>query len=413
MTVLIIDSSNSGAAGDMLIAALLDICSEKQRNQFCDTFTSSLIKHDPQFQLQWKNVTIEGFSGIQLVTNAKKRFSPSELNTILHDSSNTLLKKEISIQRAIQALNHLKKAEMKVHGIEKEDHKLHFHELATIDTILDIIGFYFLLELLEVEISSVNLLPIAIGGGNKIISHGLVSVPTPATSEIIRRGELPIQGGPVNGELLTPTGAAILASLQAISIQYLPSMTVKKIGRSFGTIPPENGQQPFLRILLGTEKSLLHTEEIVTLETNVDDVDGETIGYLFDILFRKDLVLDFIVIHTIMKKNRPGYLLQAIVEPRKVQEVSLLLMRELGTLGVRALSGFRHIIPRNYTTQKFNVGEGMNEVKVKRGYFGDEMITEKVEYEDLKRIALEQEKPLRKVRKDITSDIIKESETNE
>ena len=412
MALLIIDSSISGAAGDMLIAALLDLSSEEQRNDFCTKFQSKLADHDPQFLLQWRYVKIEGFSGVQLVTNAKKRFPPKKLREILNNLSKELLKLEISFQKAAQALDYLIRAEKKIHGVPDEDTNFHFHELATIDTILDILGFYYLLEQLQEEEFDIQLLPIAVGGGKRSISHGLVSVPTPATTEIISMGNLKIQGGPIDEELLTPTGAAILASLKARAIHYLPRMKIAKIGRSFGTNLPKEGKQSFFQIILGTTAARLHSEEIMILETNVDDVDGETIGYLFDILFHESLVLDFIVINTLMKKNRPGYLLQAIVEPEKVQEVSLLLIRELGTLGVRVLSGYRHIIPRNYTKHKIQIGKGEDTVQVKRGYVGDKMITEKVEYEDLKRVALKKKQPLRNVRKDINNSINKEKDTN-
>ncbi|MHA1976895.1 MAG: nickel pincer cofactor biosynthesis protein LarC [Candidatus Hodarchaeales archaeon] len=412
MTLLIIDSSTSGAAGDMLIAAMLDLCSEEQRNDFCSKFQSKLVEYDPQFKLKWKNVKIEGFSGVQLVTKAKKRFPPHELEDILKNLTQVLLESERSAQKVTAALDYLIRAEKNIHGVPAENENLHFHELATLDTIIDILGFYYLLEFLQEEEFDLHLLPIAVGGGKKKISHGLVSVPAPATTEIISMGNLKIHGGPVNEELLTPTGAAILASLQAKTINYLPSMEIGKIGRSFGTHSPKEGKQSFLRILLGKTTTRLHSEEVMILETNVDDVDGETIGYLFDILFRENLVLDFIAINTLMKKNRPGYLLQAIVEPEKVQEVSLLLIRELGTLGVRVLSGFRHIIPRNYTTHKIMIGKGEDNVKVKRGFIGDEMIKEKVEYEDLKRIALKKKQPLRMIRKNIDANIKKENDSN-
>jgi uncharacterized protein (TIGR00299 family) protein len=413
MRLLIIDSSVSGAAGDMLIAALLGLYSEEERNDFCTKFQLELIGYDPQFLLDWKKVKIEGFTGLQLVTNAKKRFTPDELRQILKDLSQKFLKSKQVIQNANKALDYLIRAEKKIHDAKNDSGDLHFHELATIDTILDILGFYCLLESLGKDELMVHILPIAVGGGTKKISHGLVSVPTPATTEIIRFGNLKVKGGPVDEELLTPTGAAILASLHAKSSHYLPYMNFEKIGRGFGTHPPIEGKQGFLQIVLGESRTGLHSEEIMVLETNVDDVDGETIGYLFDILFREKLVLDFVAINTLMKKNRPGYLLQAIVEPEKVHDVSLVLMRELGTLGVRVLSGFRHIVPRNYSTHDIKIGGGEDSVSVKRGFIGTEMITEKVEYEDVKRLALKKKQSFRSIRRNINSNINKENDGNE
>ena len=413
MTLLIFDPSVSGAAGDMLIAGLLDLISEENRDEFCHKFNSALGNYDPKFSVKWEKVNIHGFSGVQIQTNAEKKFSPDKLRKILADLSPPLLIKDISVNKAKDALNLLIEAEKNIHGLTSDDTNFHFHELATIDTIFDIIGVYHLLERIEIDYSHIYILPIAVGGGSHRIAHGLVSIPSPATVEIIKKGNLRIQGGPLQEELLTPTGAAILASITAIPIQYLPDMKIDQIGRSFGTMEPKEGKKSFLRIIIGSKGIPLNNEEITILETNVDDVDGETIGYLFELLFSEQLVLDFFVTNTIMKKNRPGYHLQAIVEPLKVHMVSKILMRELGTLGVRVFTGYRHTVPRTHLKHELPVKEGRHIVHLKRGYINDELITEKVEYEDLKQIARKENKPLRKVRKEINLDIGRRNNTNE
>lgn len=405
MAFLIFDPSVSGAAGDMLIAGLMDLCSEKQKNEFCAEFNKNLVNYDPKFSVEWKNVNIHGFSGIQIQTFAEKKFPPSKLQTILNELSHSLLKDEVSKIKANNALGFIVDAEKKIHGLSQDDSHFHFHELATIDTVLDIIGVYYLIEKIEIDNSHMFVLPVSVGGGSRVISHGLVSIPSPATAEIIKKGEIKIQGGPIQEELLTPTGAAILASLQATFIQFLPYMEIEEIGRGFGTKEPKEGKQSFLRIIRGIKGKQLDSEEISILETNVDDVDGETIGYLFDILFNDQLVLDFIVINTIMKKNRPGYLLQAIVKPENVHAVTRILMNELGTLGVRLFTGFRHTTQRTYSKHDVEVKEGAEVVQLKRGYIHDKVISEKVEYEDLKRIARKEKKPLREVRRKINSTI--------
>ncbi|MHA1236202.1 MAG: nickel pincer cofactor biosynthesis protein LarC [Candidatus Hodarchaeales archaeon] len=412
MSVLIIDPSISGAAGDMLIAAILDLLDENQRNHFCSQLKSNLSQFDPEFSLEWKRLQINGFVGIQLFTNAGKRFKPAELKKILNDLSQTLIKSALLRGKALNALNFLVKAELCVHGKSESDIHFHFHELATIDTILDILGFYYALELLQKESPQFYILPIAVGGGSRKIAHGLVSIPAPATSVIIQKGNLLVHGGPINEELLTPTGAAILASLEATKVPNIPEVIMKNIGRSFGSYKPKDGTQAFLRIILGETSNQLQTEEITVLETNVDDVDGETIGYLFDILFTDELVLDFIVINTITKKNRPGYLLQAIVEPSKAKEVIHILMRELGTLGVRIRPSLRHIIPRTHTTHEISDSEERESIRLKKGFIGQELVSEKIEYEDLKKIARVENQPLRKIRKRLQHEIERRKNTD-
>ena len=412
MTILIIDPSISGAAGDMLIAAILDLLDEDQRNHFCNVFISNLSKFDADFTLKWNKVIINGFSGTQLLTTANRTFKPDEMKKILNDLSQTLIKSSSLREKATKALDYLVKAELDIHGIPEKESKFHFHELATIDTVLDIVGFYYSVEILQENLPEFYILPIAVGGGSRTIAHGLVSIPSPATTEIIQKGGLVVHGGPLNEELLTPTGAAILASLEAIQIKNFPEVMIKSIGRSFGTYKPKVGAQAFLRIILGNTSEQLKTEEIVILETNVDDVDGETIGYLFDILFEEELVLDFIVINTIMKKNRPGYLLQAIVEPSKAEKVTHILMRELGTLGVRMRSSLRHIIPRTLTTHEINGNEERDAIRLKKGFIGEELVSEKLEFEDLKEIARDEDQPLRKIRKRLEYDIQRRKKTD-
>ena len=413
MSILIIDPSISGAAGDMLIAAILDLLDETQRDLFCNEFKILLSKYDPDFSLKWSKIQVKGFSGTQLQTTAIKRFKPDEMKKILIDLSHSIIKSSTLRKKAAKALKYLVEAELKIHGIAEDDTQFHFHELATIDTVLDIVGFYYSLELLNENLPQIYILPIAVGGGSRTIAHGLVSIPAPATTEIIQQGGLLVHGGPVNEELLTPSGSAILASLEAIQVQHLPEIIIKKLGRSFGTHKPKEGTQSFLRIILGTAPKQLQTEEIIVLETNVDDVDGETIGYLFDILFSEDLVLDFIVINTIMKKNRPGYLLQAIVTPSKAKEVTHILIRELGTLGVRIRPSSRHIIPRTLTSHEIDGNEEQEGIRMKQGYIGKELVSEKIEYEDIREIARRENQPLRKIRKKLEHDIKRRKDTDE
>ncbi|MHA2347454.1 MAG: nickel pincer cofactor biosynthesis protein LarC2, partial [Candidatus Hodarchaeales archaeon] len=244
------------------------------------------------------------------------------------------------------------------------------------------------------------------------IAHGEVSIPAPATSEIIREGKLQIVGGPIEGELLTPTGAALLASLNATAITHYPLIQIQKIGRSFGTRKTDQKFLSSLQIIQGSSPFSLEKEEITVLETNVDDVDGETLGYLFDILYEKNLVLDLAIISTISKKNRPGYLIHSIVEPSKANDVIKILSRELGTLGVRVSSGFRHIIPRKIKTYQIDIKSGLEQVQYKQGFIGSEIISEKIEFEDLKRLALKEGITLKEMRKRIFSEIEKQDDSN-
>ncbi|UCG90426.1 MAG: nickel pincer cofactor biosynthesis protein LarC [Candidatus Heimdallarchaeota archaeon] len=410
MSLVIIDPTTSGAAGDLLIASLLDIKGEAFRTEFCQLFQNLLVEYDSEFEVKWQSIKKHGISGTQILTSATKKFSPQEMHKILNRLSEKLDLSPQSHEVAFNALTLLIEAEKKVHG--QQSKSVHFHELALSDTIFDLIGFSYLWEQLGFHQMQTNILPIALGGGLITIAHGQVSVPSPATTEIIRQGNLLVKGGPIEGELLTPTGAAILASLKAQSISYLPLIHIHEIGRSFGTREYKSGTLTCLQIIRGSQPSTLLREEINILETNVDDVDGETLGYLFDILFEENFILDLTIINTVSKKNRPGFLIRVIVEPAKTLRVTKILTRELGTLGVRVLPGFRHIVPRKQTSHQIKMMDELETVHLKRGYVDSELISEKVEYDDLKRIAHQKGISLRETRKRILSEIHKQDENN-
>ncbi len=410
MSLVIIDPTTSGAAGDLLIASLLDLQGETFRTEFCQLFQNLLVEYDSDFQVKWLSVKKQGIIGTQVQTTGIRKFSPREMQKIMNNLSKKLELSPESQKLAFNALAFLIEAEKKVHGIQSE--ALHFHELALIDTIFDIVGFSYLWEQLGFLKIKTSVLPIALGGGLIKIAHGRVSVPSPATTEIIRQGNLSVKGGPIEGELLTPTGAALLASLKAQPINYFPLMYIHEIGRSFGTREYKKETLTCLQIIRGSQPSTLLKEEINILETNVDDVDGETLGYLFDVLFEENFILDLTIINTVSKKNRPGFLIRAIVEPSKTLQVTTILTRELGTLGVRVLPGFRHIVPREQTVHQIKVMNGVETVHYKRGFVDSELISEKIEYDDLKRIAQQKGVSLREIRKRILSEIHKQDENN-
>ncbi len=412
MTFLLIDPRTSGAAGDLLIAALLDIQTKEFRDKFCSKFNKLLIQYDQNFQVTWSTLNREGFIGTQIQTSSTKKFSSNDLRNIIENLGKKLKFTPKAMEFSSRAIKILINAETKVHGHNNQPKHIHFHELATIDTVFDILGFVYLLEKMNLLQLEKKILPIAVGAGMIKIQHGKTSVPAPATIEIISEGNLLIIGGPVSGELLTPTGAALLASLKADAIQHFPLMHIQNIGRGFGTRIFEKGVINQLLIFQGSSPYSLKKEEIVVLETNVDDVDGETLGHLFDILYEADLVLDLTLISTISKKNRPGFLVRSIVKPEKTMDVVNIISRELGTLGVRVFSGFRHIFPRTLKNYQIQLKNGQETIQYKKGFLGSEIISEKIEFDDLQRLARKEGVTLREMRKRILSELNKQDDEN-
>jgi len=408
MSLIIIDPRTSGAAGDLLIAALLNIHGESYYSDFCQLFQGYLNNIDPGFKVKIHSVKKRGFCGVQLLTTAERRFSQQEMQKEIEKLSKQLSLSPESRKLAILSLSFLIQAERKVHGLEKKHSEVQFHELATTDTIFDIVGFAYLWDHLKCYGKRIFILPIALGSGFVKIEHGTVTVPTPATTDIINQGNLVVRGGPIEGELLTPTGAAILASLKATPINYLPLMKITRIGRSFGTREYREDLVPQLQIIEG-EQVETQKEDINILETNIDDVDGEILGYLFEKLLENETVLDLTIINTLTKKNRPGFLIRAIVSPEKTNHAIRLMIQELGTLGVRVLRAYRHIVPRKEISYQFKVMDETEEIRLKRGFLGSEIISEKIEFEDLRRIAQNKSLSIRETKKRISAEIHKDT----
>lgn len=408
MRMLIFDPRISGAAGDLLIAALLDMNSSKFRLEFCTLLKELLIKIDPQFDILHSVITKKGIAGTQIKTKSSTYFQSQELTDHITSLGNSLNLSKPALNLALNAINFIIEAELKVHNKDSINNT-HLHELASTDTLFDILGFSYLFDKLGLNSYKLILLPIAIGGGIIAISHGKVSVPAPATLEIIKKANLMVIGGPIEKELLTPTGAALLAALNAQPCTNIPLITVQNYGRSLGTRNYESEIIPFLQILEGTEVQEFLQEDIIILETNVDDVDGEILGYLFDLLYQEQLVLDLSMINTITKKNRPGMLIRAIVKPINAHQVTNILIRHLGTLGVRILPSTRHIIPRRIETHHITLNGMKESIQVKKGFIKDELISEKIEFEDIKRLAKKKKKTLREIRQQIHSDMKRET----
>src|SRR5439155_15337398 len=233
------------------------------------------------------------------------------------------------LERARRIFHRLAESEATVHGIAVE--KVHFHEVGALDSIADIAGVAISLDLLGAERITSRSVPV--GSGMVKCAHGLMPVPAPATAYLLRG--VPLGATTIQGELTTPTGAAILATVvQEWSEQ--PVMTVERIGLGAGT--RELLEQPnVLRLFVGeaeTEANPAERDQVWMLETNLDAVPAEVIGYCFEELFAAG-ALDVFSTPIQMKKNRPGVLLSVIAPQERIGTLEAILFRETVTLGIR------------------------------------------------------------------------------
>ena len=280
----------------------------------------------------------------------------------------------------------LAQAEALVHGTHPD--KVHFHEVGAVDAICDIVGTA--VGLHELGLDALTFSTVSLGGGTVKAAHGVLPVPAPATAELLKG--LPAKGGPVDFELATPTGAAILKALAQPSPRW-PSMCIERIGLGAGGRDPEE-MPNVLRLAVGHAPAEGGTEAdcLWVLEANLDDMTGEEVGRCTELLLDAG-ALDVFTVPVQMKKNRPGVLLSVLCAPERLRETEDLLLRHTSTLGVRRCLHQRTKLRRESRV----VATAWGEVRVKVAFLGDEQVRSEPEYEDCRRIAEEHDIPLRDV----------------
>lgn len=281
----------------------------------------------------------------------------------------------------------LAKAESKAHGIQMKD--IHFHEVGTMDAIADVVGNCVLME--EIKPDRILVSPIALGNGTVHCAHGILPVPAPAVATILQ--DVPTYSGRMQGELTTPTGAALLKYF-ADSFETQPTLKTKAIGYGMGN--KDFAAANCVRAFLG---EMEEDGEIVELTCNLDDITSENIGYAFDVLF-KNGALDVYVTPVHMKKNRPGFVFTCMCKMSDKEKMISLMFQHLPTLGIRENSCIRHALERSVETLSTSFGD----VRIKKSN-GYHVHREKIEFDDLAKIAEENDLSIEEVRKKIESEI--------
>ena len=253
----------------------------------------------------------------------------------------------------------LGEAEARVHGTDIEH--THFHEVGADDAIADVVGVCLLLD--DLDVDRVVTTPVAAGGGEVSMSHGTYPVPPPAVVNLAAEASWELKGGPVESELLTPTGAALLAHF-AEGVESFPPLRVERVG--YGAGGYDFAERPnVLRATVGESSGSLVRDEVRLLETNLDDATPETLGSLQETLAEAG-ARDVTVVPTTMKKARPGHLVKVVVKPEDAEHVARRLAEETGTLGVRDSGvGHRWIANRRFVTTTLLENGERYEVAVK------------------------------------------------
>ncbi len=389
MRVLLFDPS-SGASGDMIMACLLDLDADP------DTVRAAVESVGCSLEITRDEKHHIGAARVRIQAGGKRYKTLAEARSILEGSSLS----PSALARALRIMDILATAEARVHGVDREEAR--FHEIGALDALADIAGSCAGLESLGVE--KVFMLPISVGSGTVIAAHGRLPVPAPATLEVLLESGLLWRGGPVEGELLTPTGAAILAEFADEVASEYPLIRAEATGYGAGTKDLEipNLLRGVVGELLdrpGHPSAHAHTDHdrVVQLETNVDDVTGEVLGNLIDLLMDEG-ALDVSIVPAVMKKGRPASIVKVIARKEEMDRLARIVMRETGSLGIRVFPSLhRFVAKREERTIEVEICGRVFSVRVKVSYFGGERVQIKAEHEDCKRIATEVGLPLREV----------------
>ena len=371
-----------GVSGDMFVAALLDL------GLSLEVLSLGLRKIPTlKFELDVAKKTVHSIAATQFQVTPTSNEAPRSWEQIRQLIEASELAPEVK-KTGVKIFHRLAEVEGKIHNVPTE--KVHFHEVGATDSIVDIIaaaiGFH------ELKIGALHFSKVPLGRGLTRSDHGPLPVPGPATLELLKG--IPVQWTQLEGETVTPTGAAIISEL-GTSLDEQPSMTVEKIG--YGTGQRDWPDRPNLfRLVLGARVQSWQQEEMLVIETNIDDMNPQFYDHVMDRLFTagaRDVFLSPIQ----MKKNRPAVLVRVIAEPPDRDRLAKILFAETTTIGVRYYPVGRMILKRTETTIETRFGDV--KVKILQEPSGEKRISP--EYDELKRIADDKNLPLNIVRDEV------------
>ena len=352
--VFVIDAQVAGVSGDMLLSSLVNIGANKSKIIDGIRSAESLCKDVKIKKIDFVEVKKNSLRATELLLEIDDDVHERkgiEIKEIIEKSTEKLTISESAKTFAIKSIETLIRAESKIHG-EPED-SVHFHEAASFDTVIDLLGTAIALDDLGCFDDDIVVTPVAIGGGTVTFSHGTSSNPAYAILEIFRESGIITVGGNVKEELTTPTGASMLVNLVKECSEFYPPMKIQSIGYGAGQKDFE-GFSNVLKIVRGIASTKLQLDTVKILETNVDDVSGEVLGNMIEKIMAHG-AKDVTISSAITKKGRPTNLVSVICDSDTMNSIMDLLITETGTLGVRIRTSERYIVPRSVKTVSVNI----------------------------------------------------------
>jgi uncharacterized protein (TIGR00299 family) protein len=377
----------SGAAGDMILGALVD--AGAPFDGLRDTLRALPL---PGWELSCREVMKGGFRATKVEVHvdpsaAHPHRSLADIRAILDAAPVDAAVRA----RAVRIFERLADAEARVHGTTRD--RVQFHEVGAVDAIVDITGAVTALRLLGIDAVHVSALPV--GGGLAQGAHGRIPVPGPGTAELLRG--FPVVDTGVRAELVTPTGAAILTTV-ADGAGAMPPMVVRAVGYGAGTLDLPDTPN-VLRCFVGEASDVSATETIAQVETNIDDMSPQLYEPLMDRL-REAGALDVFLTPVVMKRSRPGVVLTALCAADRIDAVTRILFEESTTIGVRWSEWRRMPLAREVVACATTYGT----VPVKVSRLHGRVVTVTPEFADVVRIARAKSLPVREVLEQARSD---------
>ncbi len=370
----------AGASGDMLVAAMLDagLDAEFLKAQLATLGIKNLnIKLTVTRRCGLRAISFEP------VTPEQRHHRKLEQITKIISQSKI---SEQAKKTAIAIFERIAQAEATVHNKEPQD--ISFHEVGALDSIVDIVSASVGLHALGID--KVYCSALSVGGGTVKCAHGLLPVPAPATAELLKG--IPINGGPTQAELLTPTAAAILTTI-VDRFCPLPAMKIDSVGYGAGSLQFEDFPN-VLRLILGQTavESSANADSVCVLETNVDDVSGELVGSITDKLSEHG-ALDVFTTPIYMKQGRPAVQISVICKIEDVQRLEQILFEQGLTFGIRKQILQRSKLARDFVTVETEFGE----IRIKTGTLGGKIVNAKPEFSDCVSAAKKHNVPVKTV----------------
>ncbi len=372
----------SGISGDMILGALIDAGLDlHQLNEELKKLKMG------GYTLNAKKTTRRGIAGTRFSVDADNDHVERHLKDIEKILDHSDLGEDIK-DRSKAIFRELADVEAMIHN--KNPGEVHFHEIGGLDSIIDIVGSLLGLKLLGIETVYASRIPV--GTGFVECDHGTLPLPAPAALELLKG--IPIYASGIEMELVTPTGIVILKHV-AKSFGVIPEMRIHQIG--YGAGSRDLNIPNLLRVWIGEskEKREYEEDEVILVETNIDDMNPEFFGYTSEKLLERG-AFDVFMTPIFMKKNRPGTLFSVLISPDTLDEMLSIIFAETTSLGIRIHRLERKKLPREILTVDTTFGC----VRVKVSRVGEEIRNISPEYEDCKEIAATQGIPLRKVYED-------------